>query len=146
MEFDAIRPILSGVIGGAIATWLAGRWAKRLPSHLGSKSREQLLHQHRTAVFVANALFFLGLCIGIALYPLGGFASTDWRPFGLGVGIASLSPLLALPLVSVLKGQSPRGAYVAFAWGQGSPLSVTYGLLGAGSVTFFWAAARLLGG
>jgi hypothetical protein len=58
-------------------------------------SREELLNHHRAAVYVANGLFLLGLFAGIALYPLGGFANTDWQPFGVGYGLASVLPLLA---------------------------------------------------
>ena len=121
MEFDSLRPILSGLAGGAIATWLTSRWSRRLPSRYGLKSRDLLLRQHRASAYCANVLFFLGLCLGIALYPLGGFSDSDWRPLGLGFGAASVAPLLALPVVSFLTGRSAREAYVAFAWGRAPP-------------------------
>jgi hypothetical protein len=143
MEFESIRPILSGLAGGIIATWLTSRWSRSLPRHYGAKSREALLEHHRVAVYSANALFLLGLCTGITLYPNGGFAQSDWRPFGLGFGIASVLPLLALAVTSWATGRNVREAYVAFAWGQGTPISATYGILGAGVVTFFWAVISL---
>ena len=76
MEFESIRPVLSGVAGGIIATWLTSRWARRLPSTHNGKSRHALLRQHRPAIWTANTLFFLGLFLGVALYRIGGFDST----------------------------------------------------------------------
>jgi hypothetical protein len=143
MDFDAIRPVLSGVVGGAIATWLTARLARNLPSHYGSKPRELLAKRHRPAIWVANALFFVGLLSALALYKWGGFADTDWRPLLLGSGLASVLPLAALPLVSVVCGRSVKEAFVAFAWGQGSPIWATYGILGAGVVAFVFAVAAL---
>lgn len=70
---------------------------------------------------MSNVLFFIGLCSGIALYPMGGFENTDWRPLLLGFGLASVLPLLALAVVSLLSGRNVKEAYVAFALGQGSP-------------------------
>lgn len=145
MEFDSIRPAVSGVIGGIIATWLTSRWARNLPSYYQGWSRACLLRRHRPAIWTANALFFIGLCFGIALYPLGGFENTDWRPLLLGFGLASVLPLLALAIVSLLSGRNVKEAYVAFALGQGSPLWATYGMLGAGAVAFFFALASLNG-
>lgn len=145
MEFDSIRPAISGVIGGIIASWLTSRWARNLPSHYKGWSRNYLLRRHRPAIWTANALFFIGLCSGIALYPMGGFANTDWRPLLLGFGLASVLPLLALAFVSLLSGRNLNEAYVAFALGHGSPLWATYGILGAGTVAFFFALASLGG-
>jgi hypothetical protein len=143
MEFDSIRPVISGVIGGIIATWLTSRWARDLPTHYGTKPRETLSRQHRTAIWAANVLFFVGLCDGIALYPLGGFADTDWRPLLWGFGLASVLPILAIGVISLVSGRNLKEAYVAFALGQGSPLWATYVPLGAGVVAFIFAVATL---
>ena len=143
MEFDAIRPVISGVIGGIIATWLTSRWARTLPTSYNSKSRKTLAKQHRPAIWVANILFFAGLCFGVALYRIGGFADTDYRPMLWGFGLASVLPLLALAAVSLVCGRSTKEAYIAFALGQGSPLWATYGILGAGVVAFAFAVASL---
>lgn len=106
MEFESIRPVLSGVAGGIIATWLTSRWSRRLPSRHNGKSRDSLLRQHRPAIWTANTLFFLGLIFGVALYRIGGFDNTDWRPLGLGFGLASVLPLLAIFIVSILSGET----------------------------------------
>ena len=67
------------------------------------------------------------------------------RPYlrWLGFGLASVLPLLAIFIVSILSGRDPREGYVAFSFGQGMPLWATYGLLGAGSVAFVFALASL---
>jgi len=143
MEFDSIRPVLSGIVGGIIATWITSRLVRSLLRSYNSRSRESLLKQHRVAIWVANTLFFAGLCVGIALYPLGGFANTDWRPLLWGFGLASVLPLIALGLIPLISGRSVKETYVAFSWGQGSPLWVTYGILGAGVVAFAFAVASL---
>jgi hypothetical protein len=144
MDPDLFGPAISGVIGGTLATWLTARLARNLPHHYNRTSRETLLRRHRPAIWTANVLFFAGLFVGIALYPLGGFADTDWRPALFGFGLASLLPLLALAAISLLAGRDIREAYVAFALGQGSPLWATYGLLGAGTVGFCFALAHLI--
>ena len=143
MEFDSIRPVISGVIGGIIATWLASRWARNLPASYNFKSRNALFKEHRLAIWVANTLFFVGLFFGVALYRIGGFADTDWRPLLWGFGLASVLPLLALAVMPLVSGRSIKEAYVAYALGQGSPLWATYSILGAGTVAFFFAVASL---
>lgn len=143
MEFDSIRPVISGVLGGIIATWLTSRWARNLPTSYNGRSRAALLRQHRPAIWTANVLFFVGLCFGVALYRIGSFANTDWRPLLWGFGLASVLPLLAIAFVSFVSGRRTKEAYVAFALGQGSPLWATYGILGAGVVAFGFAVASL---
>ncbi|MBP1475393.1 hypothetical protein J7I44_13855 [Frateuria sp. MAH-13] len=143
MEFDSIRPILSGLTGGAIATWLLSRWARSLPRGYRSKSREQLLREHRVAVYAANGLFMAGILLSLAMYKLGGYASNDPWPLAMGFGAASAAPLLALAIIPALTGRSIREAYVAFAWGQGSPIWATYGILGVGLLALAWGLAKL---
>lgn len=143
MEFDSIQPVLSGIIGGVIATWLASYWSRRLPASYNSKSRQTLLLQLRPAVWAANALFFLGLLSGVSLYWFGGFADTDHRPMLWATGLASVLPLLAIYFVSLLSGRDAKEAYIAFSWGQGSPIWAMNGLLAAGVVAFCFAVASL---
>ena len=143
MEFDSILPGLSGVAGGVIASWLVSYWSRRLPATYNFKSRAGLLRQHRAAVSTANVMFFVGLLFGVSLYWLGSYADTDYRPILWAFGLASVLPLIAISLVSLLFGRNAKEAYVAFSWGQGSPIWATYGLLGAGIVAFFFAVASL---
>ncbi|TCZ80379.1 hypothetical protein [Lysobacter sp. N42] len=143
MEFDSIRPVISGLLGGTIASWLVARWARTLPSHYGAVPRESLLRRHRVAVYTSNGLFLGGLGFALWLYTAGGFAETDPRPMAIGYGIASTGPLLALTLISLVTGRSIREAYVAFAWGQGSPIWATHGILVPGVVALIWGLAKL---
>ena len=143
MEFDSISPAISGVVGGMLATSLVARWSRNLPGGYRGKSRQRLAREHRASIWTANALFFVGLFSGVALYPLGGFANTDWRPLLWGFGLASVLPLLAIAVVSLLSGRRLKEAFVAFALGQGSPVWVTYLPLGAGVVAFGFAVADL---
>lgn len=139
MDFGSIQPVLSGIVGATIATLIGSYLSRRFPQSYDSKSRESLLKEHRLAIRIANASFFVALCFGIALYPLGGYARNDWRPLLLGIGLGSVLSLLLLPLVSLLGGRSAREAYVAYGCSEGFPLWVTYGLLGAGVVAFVFA-------
>ncbi len=139
MAFDSISPALSGVIGGLLATWLTRRWSRQLSARYRGTSRERLYRRHRAALWTANTLFLAGLLLGVALYPLGGFAAHDPHPVLLGFGLASALPLLALVIIPLLGGRDIREAFVAFAWGQGSPLWATYGILGAGLVALGFA-------
>lgn len=118
MDFESIRPALSGIIGGMVATWLVSYWSRRLPASYKSKSRQTILRQHRTAIWAANSLFFVGLFSGIALYWIGDFADTDHRPMLWAFGLASVLPLVAIGLVSLLSGRRATEAYVAFSWGK----------------------------
>lgn len=143
MEFDTIRPVLSGLVGGAIATWLTARWARKLPSTYNAKSRDTLLRQHRLSTWVANALFIAGILFAIALYPLGGYAQSDPVPMLWGSGLACVLPLLALGLIPLVTGRNVKEAYIAFSWAQDTPLWLTYTVLGAGVVAFGFALASL---
>jgi len=143
MEFDSIRPILSGLAGAVVTGWLMSRWARALPEGYRAKPREQLLREHKVAVYTANGLFLAGIFFAIGLYKLGGYASTDPWPGAIGFGLASAGPLLALSIIPAISGQSIREAYVAFAWGQGTPMWATYGILGLGLLALGWGLVKL---
>jgi hypothetical protein len=132
MEFDQYRPILSGLIGGLIATLLCAAWAKWLPKGLNGKAPETLLLQHRLAVRLANAMFFVGIGLALSLYGWGGYSSQDWRPLALGAGLACAGPIFTLPLVAWARRCSATEAYVAFALNQKTPIFVLYPLLALG--------------
>lgn len=143
MDIDSIIPTLCGTIGGMIATWLVARWSRNVPAGYGGTSRQRLGRKHRPAIWTASVMLFIGLFAGVALYPLGGFASTDARPLLWAFGLASVLPLFTIALVSLLSGHRLKEAYVAYALGQGSPLWVMYVPLGAGLVAFGFAVAGL---
>jgi hypothetical protein len=107
------RNRVGGVLGEGIADalpWLVpGRAAAPSPHHDPGRQHPVLR----------------GITGGLALYPLGGFASNDHRPAFLGFGLASLLPLLALIVIPFLTGRNIREAFVAFAVGQGAPVWAT---------------------
>ena len=143
MDIDSIRPILSGLIGAFVAVWLTSRWEKSLPKGLAGKSNEDVTHQHKLAVLIANALFFTGLGIGLAMYKLGGYLSTDMTPLLVGFGFSGFMPILALVAIPLVRGQRPIEALYAFSVGQKSPMAVTYGILGVGAATLPFGLYRL---
>lgn len=144
MDFDVIRPVISGLVGAIITSWLVSRWSRTLPRSYRGQTRRELARQHRAAVRAANGLFMAGLLIGVGLYWYPGFASTDWRPACLGFGLASVLPLVAIAVISRARNKGLKEAYVAFALGQDTPIWVTYGILGAGVVAFCFAVSALL--
>jgi hypothetical protein len=144
MDFDVIRPVISGLVGAIITGWLVSRWARTLPPSYRGKTRTELARQHRASVRAANGLFLVGLLVGVGLYSFPGFASTDWRPACLGFGLASVMPLFAIAVISRVRSKSLKEAYVAFALGQDTPIWATYGILGAGVVAFCFAVSALL--
>lgn len=146
MEIPPWGPAVSGVVGGIIATGLVAYWARGLQTHYRGWSRAALRRRHRTTIRAANTLFFAGLLGGLALYPLGGFASNDHRPAFLGFGLASLFPLLALIVIPFLTGRNIREAFVAFAVGQGAPVWATCLPLAGGLVCLAVALVGFLPG
>ncbi|WP_188726175.1 hypothetical protein [Luteimonas terricola] len=143
MDIDSIRPILSGLIGAFVAVWLTSRWEKSLPKGLAGKSNEDVTHQHKLTVLIANALFFTGLGIGLAMYKLGGYLSTDMTPLLVGFGFSGFMPILALVAIPLVRGQRPIEALYAFSVGQKSPMAVTYGILGVGAAMLPFGLYRL---
>jgi len=126
MDIPPWGSAVSGVVGGTLAAWLVAYWARGLQTHYRGWSRAALRRRHRTTIWAANSLLFVGLLAGLALYPLGAFASNDHRPALIGFGLASLLPLLALVIIPFLTGRSVREAFLAFAVGQGAPVWATY--------------------
>lgn len=146
MDIPAWGPTVGGVTGGVIATWLVVYWARGLQTHYRGWSRAALRRRHRTTIWTANILLFVGLLAGVALYPLGGFASNDHRPALIGFGLASLLPLLALVIIPFLTGRSVRESFVAFALGQGAPVWATYLPFAGGLVCLVVAMVGFLPG
>ena len=144
MDFDNIRPIVSGILGGAVALWLGSLWEGR-QSRTARRSNERLLRSHRLAVYLASGCFFAGLLFGVTLYPLAGFAQTDWRPLGLGFGGGCLAALLVLTAMPVLTGGRIRDAFAAFAVSERSPALFIYAILGGGVLAFLLALVSLVG-
>ena len=143
MDFESIRPVLSGIVGGGIALWLGARWQRR-QSSFERQSSQSLARTHKLASILASVLFFSGLITAIALYKVAEFESTDWIPFALGAGGGCLAALVALALVPLSRGQSVKDSYLAYAASQQSSPFVVYSILGVGSMGCLFAMAKLL--
>ncbi|NCT84288.1 MAG: hypothetical protein GXC94_14160 [Comamonadaceae bacterium] len=144
MDLGEYRPILSGLIGGVIATMMCSAWARWLPKGMNGKEPQTLQFEHRWAVRLANVAFFAGIACGLWMYGWGGYASNDWRPLAVTIGAAFSLPLLILALVTWFR-RAPIGeAYAAYALNQRMPMWVLYPLSLLGLPLFAWGLASLL--
>ncbi|HLA72938.1 MAG TPA: hypothetical protein VK624_15640 [Steroidobacteraceae bacterium] len=78
MDFDAIRPLVTGCIGAMLTAWLTSRWARFVPRDYLAKSGERLLEENRSVIWICNALFLLSVATGIVLFKANIFASNNW--------------------------------------------------------------------
>jgi hypothetical protein len=146
MDFESIRPLISGLIGGVISIWLLRKVAKSVPEACGTKGADELVQENRHKILVSNVLFFASLVGGIALYHFGYFERNDWRGLLLVFGFATIAPVLFLFFSSIGGGsQRVKEAYVAYAIAQRVPLGVLYGGFALGSVCLFVALGSMIG-
>ncbi len=147
MEFDTVRPIVAGVIGGLLSMWLMKRWSRLLPQAYNEKTAEQLVAEHRISIIAANVLFIGTIVFGIYLFKGGQVASNSWKHFFLVVGVAILAPLAALLLPAIGKGRSrAMEAVTAFAVAERTPLPVLAVIVVVGAVCLASAIGGLVGG
>jgi hypothetical protein len=137
MEYEALRPIVSGLLGAGISVWLGRAW------ECARKSASTLKRQNRIGIVVANGLFLASLLGAIFLYQPGYFERNDWRPLGLGFGVATTAPLLWLCAYAFLTGRRVKDVYVAYAMSERTPPVVLYGIMCAGVICLFAALASL---
>ncbi|WP_377154432.1 hypothetical protein ACFJIX_20760 [Roseateles sp. UC29_93] len=128
-EFETLRPVISGVLGGAAAMVFCAAVARWVPTVSNGKNAATLVRENRVAILVCNAIIFSGLLVGIGLYQTGIFAHNDWRGLALSVGGGSALGLLTLPLQALAARRNPREAYVAYAISQRTPIVVLYAIL-----------------
>lgn len=146
MDLESIRPVISGLIGGAISVWLLRRLAKSVPETCGTKGTDELVQENKSRIVVSNILFFASLVGGVALYHFGYFERKDWRGLLLVFGIATVAPVLFLFVSSVAGGvQRVKEAYVAYAVAQRVPLGVLYAGFALGSICLFVALGSAVG-
>lgn len=144
MDLESIRPVFSGLLGGALAILFCHALSRWVPQVCNGKSAATLIRENRVAIWIANVLFFGGILVGIAIYQLGFLASSDWRGIALGAGGGSVAALLALPLLAFATGRNPKEAYVAYAVSQRTPIVLVYGILMLCSASFAAAVTSLL--
>jgi hypothetical protein len=144
MDSEMVRPIFSGLFGGAIAMAFCRAVSRWVPEVCNGKMTVTLLRENRVGIWVANALFLCGFLVGIGIYQLGLLPNNDWRGLAIGVGGGSILAIAALPLLACFTGSSAKEAYVAFAVSQKTPIVILYGVLVLFIVVFAIATTALL--
>lgn len=144
MSFDEVRPIISGIVGGALAVALSAALSRWIPKAFRGKSANELLREFRTPIKVTNWLSTFGLLSAIVLYGWAGFSSHDWHPVGLGFGLMLSTPLVVLPLSAILYKQSPTDAVVAYCISQKMPIALMLMLLMSGIPLLLFSTWGLL--
>jgi hypothetical protein len=145
MDWDAIRPVITGTIGGLLSLWVMNRWAPHVPQAYKDKSAKQLAAEYRFSIVLGKLLFGGTIAIGIVLFQAGYFPRTSWAHFFLIFGVAILSALAASLLPAVGKGRSKViEAFVAFAISERLPLPVMAAIALIGVVFLASAIGMLL--
>lgn len=141
MDFDTIRPVISGLIGAAIAGWLAAKWSQRLPHAKNSRKQRALVEEQGLVLRWANIGAGLGVGIGLLLY-VGGFLDQhDWRGLGLCLGLTALLPMMVIAVGNLRGGpQAIKNGFLAFAVVQKTPAKLLFPLIGLMIAAGVWAA------
>jgi hypothetical protein len=147
MDISALRPVLSGLIGAAIAVWALRKVAKWVPTTCGGRPISEVTYKHRWKVRSANTVGFAALLGGVALYKFDVFPNNDWHGLGLAFGAACMLPALILTVTSILEGPDAiRESFVAYAVGQDTPPALLNGIMAAGIIVFFVTVGSMYGG
>jgi fumarate reductase subunit D len=144
MEFP-LSPGLSGLIGGAIAYWLAKKFAHQVPGNFNGKNAKRLVEENRWRILGANTAFFGTILVCLALFKTETIPSTDARIGGLVFGSVLLAPVIFLLGTSLFSGRHRIAeAFVAYAISQKTPLWILYGMCGLGAAVFAAALFAML--
>jgi len=145
MDFDTIRPIISGLIGAAIAGWFAVRWTKRLPHANNRSTQRKLTKNQKGVVRAANIGAGIGIATGLIFY-FGGFMDDrDWRGLGLAMGLMALLPMLVIIIGNFTGGSRQiREGFAAYALAQKTPSAILFPLMGLMVCGGVWAAIELI--
>ena len=145
MDFDTIRPIISGLIGATIAGWLAMKWAKRLPHANNRAKQKKLAKDQKGVIRFANIGAGIGLATGLILYLVGFLDSRDWRGFGLMMGLMALLPMLVI-IIGNLRGGIRQicAGFSAYSLAQKTPSALLFPLMGLMVCGGIWAAIAFI--
>ncbi len=147
LEFDAVRPVITGVIGGLLSLWLIRRWAPHVPQAYKAKTADQLAAENRIGIIVGNVLFIATMLVGVYLFKSGQVPSNSWSHLCLVIGVAVLAPLAAVLLPTIGKGRDRAvEAVIAFAIAERIPLLGVALICVVGIVCLTSALGSLLGG
>ena len=130
MDFDTIRPIISGLIGATIAGWLAVKWAKRLPHAKNQAKQRKLAKEQKGVILAANVGAGIALVTGLILYLGGILDDRDWRGFGLMMGLMAFLPSLVIVSCNLRGGgRQIRDGFMAYSLAQKTPPFLLFGLM-----------------
>lgn len=130
MDFDIIRPIISGLIGATIVGWLALKWSKRLPHASNQPKQQKLAREQKGVILVANTGAGIALATGLILYFGGIVDDRDWRGFGLMMGFMAFLPSLVI-ILSNLRGGVRKiyEGFMAYSLAQRTPPFLLFTLM-----------------
>lgn len=144
MDLTTLRPVLCGLLGAVISVWFLRKISRWMPVTCGGRPIAEIAHKHRWKIRCANALGFMALLSGVALYKLDFFAKNDWRGLGLGFGAACMLPAILLIVTAAFEGRAAiREALVAYAAGQATPPLLLNSIMALGTVLFFFTVASM---
>lgn len=146
MDFESVRPIVSGLIGGVISVWLLNKLANPPSKTWGTKGVDELVQENKAKILISNVLFFASIAGGLLLYHYGYFERNDWRGLALTFGVATVSPAVFLLLSSIYgDGQRFKETFLAYAVAQRVPVVVLYASFALGAVCLFAAFGSMIG-
>ena len=130
MDFDSVRPIISGLIGATIAGWLAIKWAKRLPHAKNEAKQRQLAREQKGVILAANVGAGIALATGLILYLGGILDNRDWRGLGLMMGLMAFLPSLVIVSCNLRGGvEQIRDGFMAYSIAQKTPPFLLFSLM-----------------
>ncbi len=131
MNFDLIRPIISGLIGAIIGKRLAVMWAEWLPHANDETRQKRLLKSQSNVIRSANIGAGIGAVSGLILYFGGVVDAHDWRGFGLMLGVTALLPTLVIVISNARGGITQiRAGLSAYSLSQKTPTALFCLLMG----------------
>lgn len=136
--------IICGLVGAGVSLWLRKYLIKWIPAAYRSKMSKPLSKEVGYAILISDALFFLCLFGAILFYLMGFFKNNDWRGLGFFMGFAFMSPLVVIPMISLIFKQRIKDSFVAFAVSDGAPPGCLYTIIGVGIFAFLAALLSLL--
>jgi len=130
MEFDSVRPIISGLIAATIAGWLAVKWAKRLPHAKNQAKQRKLAKEQKGVILAANVGAGIALATGLILYLGGILDNRDWRGLGLMMGLMAFLPSLVIVICNLRGGAGQiRDGFMAYSLAQKTPPILLFSLM-----------------
>jgi hypothetical protein len=138
MDFDTIRPFISGLIGAAVASWLTIKLAGRFPHSKDANKQRASVEDELMTLRYANIAAGIGFGIGMMFY-IGGFLDRhDWRGLGIGGGLMVFLPILIIIGRNLHGGvQGIKNGFLAFSISTKTPawlLFLFMGLMLAGGL------------